>query len=70
VIIPKENKKDLKDIPPTVIKAIEIVFVEHMDEVLPHALVLESGDTLFKEHDIPFGVMAEEMDKDQRSALI
>jgi hypothetical protein len=41
-----------------------------MDEVLPHALVLESGDTLFKEHDIPFGVMAEEMDKDQRSALI
>jgi ATP-dependent Lon protease len=70
VVIPKENKKNLKDIPATVLKAIEIVLVEHMDEVLPHALVLEPGDSIFKEHDIPFEVMAEEMDKDQRSALI
>jgi ATP-dependent Lon protease len=70
VVVPKENKKDLKDIPATVLKAIEIVLVQHMDEVLPHALILEPGDTIFKEHDIPFGVMAEEMDKDQRSALI
>jgi ATP-dependent Lon protease len=70
VVIPKENKKNLKDIPATVLKAIEIVSVEHMDEVLPHALVLEPGDSIFKEHDIPFEVMAEEMDKDQRSALI
>jgi ATP-dependent Lon protease len=70
VVIPKENKKDLKDIPATVLKAIEIVLVEHMDEVLPHALVLEPGDTIFKEHDIAFEVMAEKMDKDQRSALI
>ena len=70
VLIPKENEKDLKDIPATVLKTVEIVPVEHMDEVLPHALILEPGDTLFKEHDIPFEVMAEEMDKDQRSALI
>ncbi len=70
IIVPKENKKNLKDIPATVLKAVEIVLVEHMDEVLPHALILEPGDTIFKEHDIPFGVMAEEMDKDQRSALI
>ena len=70
VIIPKENNKNVKDIPATVLKAVEIVLVEHMDEVLPHALILEPGGTIFKEHDIPFGVMAEEMDKDQRSALI
>jgi ATP-dependent Lon protease len=70
VVIPKENKKNLKDIPATVLKAVEIVFVEHMDEVLPHALVLDPEDTTFKKHDIPFDVMAEEMDKDQRSALI
>jgi len=70
VIVPKENNKNLKDIPATVLKAIEIVLVDHMDEVLPHALILKQGDTIFKEHDIPFGVMAEEMDKDQRSALI
>jgi ATP-dependent Lon protease len=70
VIVPKENNKNLKDIPATVLKALEIVFVEHMDEVLPHALVLGPEDTIFKEHDIPFGVMTEEMDEDQRSALI
>jgi ATP-dependent Lon protease len=75
VVIPKENEKNLKDIPPKVLKEIKIVFVDHMDEVLPHALILESGDTLFRGHDIPFGVMGEEMDKknmdkDQRSALI
>ena len=75
IVIPKENEKNLKDIPPKVLKEIKIVFVDHMDEVLPHALILESGDTLFRGHDIPFGVMGEDMDKknmdkDQRSALI
>ena len=70
VLVPKENEKNIKDIPAKVLKEIKIVFVEHMDEVLPHALILESGDTLFKGHDIPFGVMGEDMDKDQRSALI
>jgi ATP-dependent Lon protease len=75
VVIPKENEKNLKDIPPKVLKEIKIVFVDHMDEVLPHALILESGDTIFRGHDIPFGVMGKEMDeknmdKDQRSALI
>jgi len=70
VIIPKENEKDLKDIPATVLKAIEIVSVEHMDEVLPHALILEEGDTLFKGHDIPFDMMTKDIDPDQRSALI
>jgi ATP-dependent Lon protease len=38
VLIPKENEKDLKDIPVAVSKQIEIVPVEHMDEVLFHAL--------------------------------
>jgi len=70
VIIPKENEKDLKGIPATVLKAIEIVLVEHMDEVLPHALILEKGDALFKGQDIPFDMMTEGIDPDQRSALI
>jgi ATP-dependent Lon protease len=70
VLVPKENENNLKDIPTTVLKEIKVVFVEHMDEVLPHALILESGDTLFRGHDIPFEVMGEKMDKDQRSALI
>ena len=70
IIIPKENEKDLKDIPATVLKAIEFVLVEHMDEVLHHALIIKEGDALFKKHDIPFEMMTEDIDKDQRSALI
>lgn len=70
IVVPKENKKDLKDIPPSVLKAVEIVLVEHMDEVLPHALILKEGDTLFKEHDMPFEMMTEKIDPEQRSALI
>ncbi|MFZ1984615.1 MAG: endopeptidase La [Desulfatitalea sp.] len=54
IIIPKENEKDLKDIPATISKQLEIVSVEHMDEVLPHALVLADGETLFAKHDVPF----------------
>jgi len=41
VIIPAENKKDLKDIPKRVLKVMDIVAVEHVDEVLRHALALE-----------------------------
>jgi ATP-dependent Lon protease len=49
VIIPKENEKDLKEIPPRILKALEIISVENMDEVLKSALVLEDPELLFKE---------------------
>ncbi|CAN2042002.1 Lon protease [Candidatus Magnetomoraceae bacterium gMMP-15] len=51
VIIPKENKKDLEDIPSTVLKQIEMVTVEKMDEVLTKALVIQEGETLFNEQE-------------------
>jgi ATP-dependent Lon protease len=55
VLVPAENEKDLKEIPATISKQIEIVLVDHMDEVLTHAIVLEEGETsLFKKHDMPF----------------
>ncbi len=38
VILPKENEKDLKDIPESVRKDIKIILVETMDEVLDIAL--------------------------------
>jgi len=44
VIIPKDNEKDLADVPANVLKAIEIVSVDHMDEVMKVALV--TGDEL------------------------
>ena len=37
VILPKNNKKDLEDVPKEVIKDLNFVFVEHMDDVLQKA---------------------------------
>lgn len=39
LILPKNNKKDLEDIPKSVLQDLEIHFVDHMDEVLRVALV-------------------------------
>lgn len=39
VILPKDNKKDLEDIPTFVTKDLKFEFVEHLDEVLKKALV-------------------------------
>jgi len=70
VIIPSENEKDLKEIPQSVLKEIEIIMVEHMDEVLSHALILAQGDTLFKKDDISSLVMLpENKDMEQRASL-
>jgi ATP-dependent Lon protease len=49
VIIPKENEKDLKEINPKILRGLEIVMVENMDEVLKTALDLEKPEELFKE---------------------
>jgi ATP-dependent Lon protease len=40
VIMPKENRKDLKDVPRRVLQSLRLVLVEHLDEVLRQALVL------------------------------
>lgn len=56
VVIPKENEKDLKDIPKVVTRQMKIVPVEHMDEVLGHALVLGQDERLFANDDMPIGV--------------
>jgi len=47
VLIPKENAKDIKEIPGKILKELDLVLVEHMDEVLKHALVLEDPEKLF-----------------------
>ncbi len=41
VIIPDENKKDLTDIPANVLRELEIVFVNNVDDVLERAFVPE-----------------------------
>jgi ATP-dependent Lon protease len=47
VIIPKENRKDLREVPRRVLKSTRVVLVEHMDEVLREALCLKSPDAMF-----------------------
>jgi ATP-dependent Lon protease len=68
VLIPADNEKDLKDIPASIAKQLEIVPVEHMDEVMTHALVLADGDTLFQGSDIYFDVSADKQ-PDSRTAI-
>ncbi|WP_043905662.1 endopeptidase La [Parageobacillus genomosp. 1] len=41
VILPKDNEKDLEDIPDVVKKDLQFVLVSHLDEVLQHALAGE-----------------------------
>jgi ATP-dependent Lon protease len=53
VIMPKENAKDLRDIPKRVLKTLKVIPVEHMDEVLRHALALPSAETFLTEPSVP-----------------
>ena len=43
VIVPKENRKDLREVPRRVLKSTRVVLVEHMDEVLREALCLPAA---------------------------
>ncbi len=68
ILIPDENEKDLKDIPRTISKQLEIVPVEHMDEVLTHALILNEGETTFQRSDMMFDLSADT--PEERTSLI
>ncbi|MBW1713589.1 MAG: endopeptidase La, partial [Deltaproteobacteria bacterium] len=48
VLIPAENEKDLKEIPAKILKVVEVTPVEHMDDVLTRALVLDDPEGLFQ----------------------
>jgi ATP-dependent Lon protease len=47
VILPKENRKDLRDVPRRVLKALRLVLVDHVDDVLREALVLPDPSAVF-----------------------
>ncbi len=47
VILPKENKKDLEDIPSYVLKDLKFVYVSHLDEVLKVALAFPNKKSTF-----------------------
>ena len=48
VLIPKDNERDLNDVPIRIRKKLNVTLVEHMDDVLEHALVLKENEMLFK----------------------
>jgi ATP-dependent Lon protease len=47
VVVPKENRKDLREVPRRVLKTTRVVLVEHMDDVLREALVLDNPEKMF-----------------------
>ncbi|MFO0555561.1 MAG: endopeptidase La [Polyangiaceae bacterium] len=47
VILPKENRKDLRDVPRRVLAALRLVLVDHVDDVLREALVVDDPEKLF-----------------------
>jgi len=58
VIIPKENEKDIKDIPKNILNTIELVILDHMDDVLKVALDVEDPNKLFrKKEEVQKGVI-------------
>ena len=53
IIVPKENKKDLEDIPKEVLEDLRFVFISHMDEVLDVALLRP-----IKRQEVPIAISA------------
>jgi ATP-dependent Lon protease len=51
VLIPRENEKDLKDIPPKIKRGLRLVLVEEVDEVLAHALALDDPSSFLQQGD-------------------
>ena len=51
VLIPKENAKDIKEIPAKILKDVELVVLGHMDEVLRRALLVPDPETIFRKLD-------------------
>jgi ATP-dependent Lon protease len=48
ILIPKDNAKDVREIPMKIRRELKIIPVEHVDEVLRQALVLSDPDAFFK----------------------
>jgi ATP-dependent Lon protease len=59
IICPKENEKDLKDIPKEILKELKVILVDHVDQVLVNALDIKNPKELFKvQKERDFGIKA------------
>src|SRR5207237_8862389 len=48
ILLPAENAKDIKEIPSTILKSVRLELVDHMDDVLRKALVLDDPDNFLR----------------------
>jgi ATP-dependent Lon protease len=48
ILCPRENEKDLKDIPKNVLKQLRVIVVDHVDQVLVNALDIKKPEDIFK----------------------
>ncbi len=46
VLIPGENERNLKEVPSKITKSLDIVMVDHMDDVLKEAMAMEKPESL------------------------
>jgi ATP-dependent Lon protease len=49
VLIPKENERNLADVPANIRKSLVVHCLDNVDQVLEKSLVLKEGETLFKD---------------------
>jgi ATP-dependent Lon protease len=67
VIVPRDNRKDLRDVPRRVLKAMRVVLVEHVDDVLREVLVWPEANARLGDRPKPMeyrdGAMVEEDDR-------
>jgi ATP-dependent Lon protease len=53
VLVPEENEKDIRDIPANVLRTVNLILVDHMDQVLRRALVLHDPDAFLRKPEVP-----------------
>ena len=53
VLIPKDNERNLEDVPANIRKSLIIECMENVDDVLERAIVLKEGEMLFKDIPVP-----------------
>ncbi len=66
VILPKENKKDLEDIPSYVLKDLNFVFVNELDEVIKVALVFPEKELVFPPFQQNFAALLQKEDEEKK----
>jgi ATP-dependent Lon protease len=66
VLVPKDNERNLDDVPIKIRKQLNITLVEHMDDVLEQSIVIEDGEMLFK--DAPINSLYNEITMSEHNA--